>query len=92
MKTTEKLYRALEKADAPQVMLNRAKNGAYDDYLSESATPIFDLITDCKIFNLPLIAQRARDGDFDGTQAEADAWMASPDGQATIAKLYGKKK
>lgn len=34
-----------------------------------------------------VVMTAAKDGEFDGTRAEADAWAASPDGQAAFRDL-----
>ena len=77
-----------------------ARAGAYDDYASESATPITDLIRDLRAAadathrravreRLRALAARARTGDFDATRAEAQAWAASPEGRAAYRDLAG---
>lgn len=76
MKTTEKLAKALNEAGAPAPMVDLAMIGAYDDFDSRSATPINDLIRDCGLAGgLDDIIQRAKDGDFDGTKEESQAWF-----------------
>jgi hypothetical protein len=77
MKTTKKLARALEEAKAPAWMVKGALEGRYDDFKSESATPIMDLVRDCRRFGLDEISMRARNGDFDATREESDEWMKS---------------
>lgn len=85
--TTEKLALALEEAGAPQAMVDAARGGRYDDFLSESATPIHDLVWDADLHGLHGIADRAKNGDFDATAEESDAWANSAEGQATFARL-----
>lgn len=75
MKTTERLAAALKEANAPEAMVENAYSGKYDDYESDSATPINDLINDCRMFGLEGIRKRAIDGEFDGTREESEAWM-----------------
>ena len=87
--TTEKLARALEEASAPSSMVQRARAGLYDDYKSELAMPIMQLVEDCRKHNLSRIAKRAKDGEFDATREEADEWAASEEGQQTIRDLLG---
>jgi hypothetical protein len=74
MKTTEKLAAALVDAKAPDIMVKAALRGQYDDYKSNSATPIMDLVRDCKRYGLHKIAERAIEGEFDGTPDEAREW------------------
>lgn len=35
------------------------------------------------------VAAAVRDGEFDATKAEADAWLASPEGQQVLAEFAG---
>jgi hypothetical protein len=73
--TTERLAKVLEAAQAPAEMIARARDGYYDDYKSELATPIPQLVNDCREAGLNDIAQRAIDGEFDATREEGDAWF-----------------
>jgi hypothetical protein len=73
--TKEKLAVALTTAGAPAAMIQRARDGGYDDYESESATPIVDLVNDACRYGLKDIVQRAMNGEFDGSSEEADAWF-----------------
>lgn len=75
MTTKEKLTQALIEANAPFAMVELARDGQYDDYESDSATPQLNLIRDCQIFGLNGIKARVMNGDFDGTKEEADAWF-----------------
>ena len=68
--TTEKLAQALEEAKAPQVMIDAARRGRYDDFKSESATPIVDLVHDLKNVGLQDLAKRAMCGEFDSRRQE----------------------
>jgi hypothetical protein len=88
--TKERLAAALREAGAPSGMVKRAEAGAYDDYESDSATPIADLIAHAREYGLEDIAQRAMRGEFDGSKEEADAWAASPEGQRALEELFGK--
>ena len=74
--TKERLVEALRWAGAPQDMVQKAGQGYYDDYESEIATPIIQLVKDCHAAGLPALAQRAINGEFDGSREEADAWFA----------------
>ena len=77
MHTTEKLARELEKAGAPTDMILKARVGDYDDYKCRSATPIIDLVRDLTRAGLPDLAQRAMNGEFDGSREEAEEWFAN---------------
>lgn len=79
--TTERLAQALEAANAPKAMVTAARAGCYDDFQSESPTPIMDLVRDAKAAGLHGIARRAMDGDFDATREESEAWAASQTGE-----------
>lgn len=85
--TTEKLAQALIAAKAPQEMVERARNGYYDDYKSDIGNNIMALVEDARKHNLVDIAMRAIDGEFDAQSWEADEWRKSPEGQATFAEF-----
>ena len=48
MRTKEKLASALTVANAPLAMIEDSLKGKYDDFESDSPTPIVDLVKDCK--------------------------------------------
>jgi hypothetical protein len=73
--TTRKLARMLQRLDAPQVMVDRAFSGYYDDYKSELEDPIAQLVRDAHVYGLEEIVALAQAGEFDGTAAEASEWM-----------------
>ena len=75
MTTKDKLFHALVEAHAPSYMLEKARHGDYDDFESESATPIYDLVSDLRRAHLPELMGRAMDGEFDATKEEAEAWF-----------------
>ena len=74
--TTERLARALERANAPRAMVTAARAGCYDDFRSESASPLTDLVRDLRAEGLFALAQPVADREFDATREEADAWAA----------------
>ena len=90
--TSEKLVEALQTANAPQMMIDRAKAFYYDDYKSEVANNIAALVQDAHKYGLTDIAQRAMNGEFDGQQWEADAWAKSPEGQQIFQEFMPSKK
>lgn len=65
----------------------RAKSGYYSDYESPLTFPIAELVKDLRAAGYPDLARRAADGEFDGTEEEADAWAASPEGQEVFRDL-----
>ena len=85
--TTEKLARALLRANAPDAMIDRARKGIYDDYKSPLATPIIALVSDAREHGLAEIAERAIAGEFEAQKWEGDEWMRSPEGQEIVNSL-----
>lgn len=75
MRSTEKLIQALKENGAPESLIRRAENEEFNDYKSDSATPIVDLVTALRKHNLTALSQRAMDGEFDGTKEEAEEWF-----------------
>lgn len=57
--------------------------GRYDDYESDSATPIVDLVRCLRARGREDLAQRAIGGEWDGTEEEARRWYER-EGRATI--------
>lgn len=81
MTTKQKLANALTTALAPTWMIEKALSGGYDDFESDSATPIMDLVNDLTKsgFESPAmtkLADDAKQGRFDATKEESDAWWA----------------
>lgn len=77
MTTSDRLAAALVAANAPKAMITAARAGCYDDFRSESATPIMDLVRDPRQAGLTHLADRAIAGEFDATAEEAQAWAAA---------------
>jgi hypothetical protein len=89
--TTERLALALVKVGAPPLMIERAREGYYDDYKSPLAMPETQLLIDAREARLGReFYGRIVDGEFDATKAEAEEWAASPDGQETFRQLLGR--
>jgi hypothetical protein len=63
----EKLAKALTEAGASPAMIEDAKSGRYDDFESDSAMPIMDLVRDCRAAGLDDIAKQAMHGAFDSS-------------------------
>ena len=72
-KSTKKLLAELEKADAPERMKLKAREGHYHDYESQSPTPITDLVCDAEAAGLTALAEAARSGAFDAGRDEFNA-------------------
>lgn len=103
--TTVKLARALrEVPGVPDIMITRAEEGYYHDYLSPLAMPVLALMNDLTILartpstprnSRPLLRQLARRvgaGEFDASEAESDEWARSEDGQETMKLLLNEGK
>lgn len=55
-------------------MAEQAEFGRYDDFESESASPISDLVLDLRARGFKGLAKRAMNGEWDGTLEESRAW------------------
>jgi hypothetical protein len=75
--TTERLAQALEMLNVLCLkgMIVKARAGHYDDYKSELATPLVQLVRDLRAADQEDMAQRVIDGEFDGTRQEAAEWF-----------------
>lgn len=89
--TTEKLARALIIEGAPAQMVAAARAGRYDDFKSESATPIIDLVKDLQRLGLRGLALRAMNGDFDASKEESAAWFER-EGKDLISCMSGSEE
>jgi hypothetical protein len=87
--TSERLARDLGAAGAPAAMITRAREGYYDDYRSPVAFPQIQLISDLHAAGLVPLCVRAARGEWDGTRAEADAWLRSPEGAEALREFLG---
>lgn len=87
--TTERLAQALEAAGDPRLkpMIDRARQGYYDDYKSPLAAPLVQLAADLRQAGHPELVKRVIDGEFDATPEESEAWANSPEGQAAFDEL-----
>jgi hypothetical protein len=74
MSTKERLAAVLRAEGLNRLALN-ADNGMYDDFESQLATPIVQLVMDLRAVKRNDLAQRAIDGEWDGTKEEGDAWF-----------------
>jgi hypothetical protein len=90
MHTKDKLAEALLEADLGE-MAAKAREGYYHDFLSPLDMPIMQLVRDLTVVGTPAaraLSQRAKQGDFDATQDEADAWADSPESQEVFGRLF----
>lgn len=84
--TKARLARVLREAGLG-ALAERAESGRFDDYASASATPCTDLVLALERAGRADLAARAREGEWDGTAAEAEAWAQSPEGRAVRASF-----
>jgi len=100
MHTKDKLAQAL-KAIQLDDMADKAAIGYYHDFLSPLDFPEIQLVNDLAeaAKRLPLhyrgimaLRQRVIDGEFDASTEESEEWARSPEGQAAMASLVGRKK
>ncbi len=56
-------------------MERKVRAGEYDDYESPNATPIINLVSELRQTGRNDLAQRAMNGEWDGTKEEADEWF-----------------
>jgi hypothetical protein len=72
--TKERLALAMEAEGCPQELIARARGGEFDDFYSNSATPIMRLVGELRKNGFRALAARAIGGEFDATKEEAEAW------------------
>jgi hypothetical protein len=87
--TSDRLASALVEAGAPADMVIRARGGYYDDFKSPLGAPIMQLANDAAKHGLRDMARRARSGEFDSQDWEAEAWMRSAEAQEAVKHLRG---
>jgi hypothetical protein len=98
--TRERLAADLEKVPGmPPKMIQQAREGFYDDYLSPLAMPQIALVNDLLLqAKLPTTGPNARDqivalvrqvmeGEYDGTKEEAREWGRSKEGRDALNSL-----
>lgn len=75
--TTEKLAKALEEANDPKLaeIIEKARQGYYDDYKTTIAFPIIQLVYDLEKAGHPELAQRVRKGEWEAQDWEAKEWF-----------------
>jgi hypothetical protein len=97
MHTKDVLAAALRDAGLPE-MAGRAAVGYYRDYLSPLAMPEKQLMSELTIIGTSaafMLCEQVKQGDFDPSEEESNAWASSPAGQAAIqsfAARFNKKR
>ena len=73
----------------PAEQIAAARDGRYDDYLSEAAFPQQLLLAELAPYGLEVaqLVGKVKDGEFEATHAEAEEWVSSPEGQAVLAEF-----
>jgi hypothetical protein len=87
--TSDRLAAELKKYNGPQWMVDKARAGYYDDFKSHLTFPITTLVEDLTRYGLFDLAERAKNGEFDATREESEAWAKSEEGQQAIRDLLG---
>lgn len=90
--TTEKLAKAMESHSCPPEMIKKAREGYYDDYKSSIATPCIQLVSDLVDAGKYVLAEKAKQGEFDAQKWESDEWAKGLDGRAAMARLPAELK
>lgn len=88
--TTEKLANILSENGAPEDMIKKAREGYYDDFKSNLASPIIQLVNDLTKLGFIGLATRAKNGEFDASKEESDAWLHSPEGQNGLQEIFNR--
>lgn len=65
MNAHEKLIHDLEEANAPEEMIQNARDGLYHDFKSDHPAPKHALLTHCTVEGLHDIASEAINGTYD---------------------------
>lgn len=69
-------------------MSDKAKEGYYSDYDSPLVTPCIQLVKDLESLGLNELADRARNGEFEATEEESNAWYER-EGRAIALEVTG---
>lgn len=90
--SSEKLAKALDKAGYTELAAE-ARTDAFHDFLGKSGTPVLDLYN--RLMSQPqtpardALLARIKNGDFDATAEESDAWAKSDEGLALMRDMVG---
>jgi hypothetical protein len=91
--SAEKLAQELDKAHLHALAV-RARADEFHDFKSPHAMPEMLLVTELRKTGgraANEIAQRVINGEFDATKEESDRWAESPEGQAIMRELLGRR-
>jgi hypothetical protein len=97
MHTKDILATALRDAGLP-LMASKAAEGYYHDYLSPLIMPERKLCDELTIVGTSAalaLCERVKQGEYDASEEEEEAWALSPDGQAAMQALaarFSKKR
>jgi hypothetical protein len=97
MHTKDVLAAALRDAGLTE-MAGRAAEGYYHDYLSPLVMPERQLVSELTMIGTSaalMLCERVKQGDFDPSDEESDAWASDPAVQAAIhafAAKFNKKR
>lgn len=58
-----------------QAMIERAENEYYHEFLTNLATPIYQLVTDASHIGLMAIAENAKQGKYDASIEDSNEWF-----------------
>lgn len=75
MTTKQRLAEAIREYNPDSHMVKLAEEGYYDDFESPLAAPQTQLLRDLREAGMLDLHKRARNGEFDGTREEAEAWF-----------------
>jgi hypothetical protein len=92
MHTKDVLAAALRDVGLPE-MAARAAEGYYHDYLSPLVMPEKQLVFELTIVGTSAalsLCERVKQGDYDPSEEEEEAWASSPDGLAALQALTAK--
>ncbi|HWJ18665.1 hypothetical protein [Bradyrhizobium sp.] len=92
MHTKDALASALRDAGLP-LMASRAAEGYYHDYLSPLAMPEKTLCEELTTVGTRAaleLCERVKQGDYEASEEEEEAWASSPDGLAAMQALAAK--
>jgi hypothetical protein len=89
--TTERLARALEALGDPrpevQTLIAEARAGKYDDFKTNLAFPLIELVQRLRFLNLHALAERVISGEFDAQKWEAEEWATTDEFKALMQEL-----
>lgn len=89
---SERLVRAMEATGDPKLadMIQKARAKYYDDFQSELAAPTVQLVEDLLAVGHEDLAERVKQGEFDGTPEESASWFEA-EGKDMLPKEMWKE-